>query len=215
MGAEICGIAPVERFENAPKGFHPCDIYSDCKSVIIFGSRFMLGVYQANTNSPYTLVRNIMVDKLDRIAYHLSCELEAEGVVAVPIPSAEPYDFWDSERRHGRGILSLKHAGVLSGLGVMGMNTLLMNKTYGNIIWLGGVLVSAELEPDAEASYEACIPGCTMCLDACPQQALDGITINQKRCRERSISNTEGGGWVLSCNICRKVCPRHGGWEKS
>lgn len=28
-GADACGIAPVERFKNAPEGFHPKDIYSD------------------------------------------------------------------------------------------------------------------------------------------------------------------------------------------
>ena len=27
LGADICGIAPVDRFEDAPKGFHPFHIY--------------------------------------------------------------------------------------------------------------------------------------------------------------------------------------------
>ncbi|MFX1256884.1 MAG: hypothetical protein ACFFAN_03415 [Promethearchaeota archaeon] len=25
LGADICGIATVSRFDDAPKGFHPCD----------------------------------------------------------------------------------------------------------------------------------------------------------------------------------------------
>lgn len=213
MGADICGIAPTARFAEAPKGFHPCAIYPDCRSVIVYGARFLLGPFKASTNSPYTLVRNFMVDKLDRISFLLSIELEKEGITAIPIPSAEPYDYWDPRRNHGRGILSLKHTGVLAGLGVIGKNTLLLNNVFGNMVWLGAVLVSTEFEPDQVASYEACIPGCTLCIDACPKHALDGITLNQKRCRERSISHTEGGGWVLSCNVCRKGCPRHGGWE--
>ncbi len=210
-GADICGIAPVDRFTSAPKGFHPRDVYRDCQSVVVLAARFPLSALQAGTNAPYTFVRNMMVDKLDHISFHLSKELEAEGIASIPIPSAEPYDYWDAAQRHGRGILSLKHAGFLSGIGVLGKNTLLVNDIYGNMIWLGAVLVSAALEPDPIASYEGCIPECTLCIDSCLQHALDGTTINQKLCRERSISSTEGGGWLLSCNTCRIICPNHTG----
>jgi epoxyqueuosine reductase len=213
-GADICGVAPVVRFVDAPKGFHPCDIYPDCRSVVVFASHFPLSTLQARTNAPYTLVRNRMVDKLDWISFHVSGELEREGVVSVPIPSAEPYEYWDASRNHGRGILSLKHAGVLAGLGVLGKSTLLINEKFGNMIWLGAILVSIDLEPDPIASYEGCTSECTLCIDSCPQHALDGITIDQKLCRERSNSCTAGGGWVLSCNICRKICPSHKGLLK-
>jgi epoxyqueuosine reductase len=208
-GADLCGVAPAARFVDAPKGFHPCDIYLDCKSVVVFASHFPVSTLWATTNAPYTLVRNRMVDKLDGISFRTSDELEAEGVVSVPIPSADPYDYWDADHIHGRGILSLKHAGVLAGLGVLGKNTLLMNERFGNMIWLGAILVSADLEPDPIAYYEDCCSECTLCIDSCPQHALDGITIDQESCRRRSISHTPGGGWVLSCNICRKICPYH------
>jgi len=211
QGADICGIASVDRFADAPKGFHPCDIYRGCKSVVVLASHFPLSVLQAETNIPYTFVRNKMVEKLDQISYRLSSDLETDGIMSIPIPSSEPYAYWDAERRNGRGILSLKHAGSLAGVGVLGRNTLLINDTYGNMIWLGAILMSAELEPDPIASYEGCISGCALCMDSCPQHALDGTTIDQRLCRERSISCTDGGGWVLSCNICRSVCPNHAG----
>ena len=213
-GADICGVAPVTRFADAPEGFHPCDIYPDCKSVFVFASHFPLSTLQAKTNSPYTLVRNKTVEKADWISFNVSSELETEGVVSIPIPSADPYDYWDTVRTHGRGILSLKHAGVLAGLGVLGKNTLLMNEMFGNMLWLGAILVSIDLEPDRIASYEDCCAGCTLCIDSCPQHALNETTIDQKLCRQRSISHTPGGGWVLSCNICRKVCPYHAGLHK-
>jgi epoxyqueuosine reductase QueG len=213
-GADICGIAPVARFANAPKGFHPCDIYPDCKSVIVFASHFSLSTLQTRTNVPYTFVRNMMVNKLDGIAYNLSRWLETEDIPSIPIPSADPYEYWDPDKRHGRGILSLKHAGQLAGLGVIGKNTLLINDKYGNMIWLGAILLPIILEPDSLASYVVCTPECTLCIDSCPQHALDGTTINQKLCRERSNSCTEGGGWVISCNICRKVCPNHKGLKR-
>lgn len=209
LGTDICGIGSVSRFSDAPKGFQPVDIYPDCKSVIVFACRFPLSTLKANTNSPYTFVRNMMVNKLDQISFRLSEELERNDIGAMPIPSAEPYDYWDPEERHGRGVLSLKHAASLAGLGVIGKNTLLVNNKFGNMIWLGAVLASIELESDPIASYEGCINKCTICIDSCPQKALNGITLDQKSCRERSISSTEGGGWILSCNICRKICPNH------
>ncbi len=47
LGAELCGIASVERFSRAPQGFHPNDIYTACKSVIVMASRFAWGTLQA------------------------------------------------------------------------------------------------------------------------------------------------------------------------
>ncbi len=211
LGADICGIAPVDRFSDAPQGFHPRDIHEGCRSVIVYASRFPASTLVLPSLTPYTFVRNKMVEKLDAISFRLSEELEAEGIGSVPIPSAEPYDYWDPDRSHGRGILSLKHAAWLAGMGTLGKNTLLINKTFGNMIWLGAVLVSAELEGDPATSYNGCNDGCSICLDACPQQALDGTTINQNLCRARSISSTEGGGWVIACNTCRTVCPHHAG----
>jgi len=207
-------IAPVGRFAGAPEGFRPGDIDPGCRSLVVVACRFPLGTLQAASNVPYTLVRNRLVDRLDTLTCTLAAALETEGITAMPIPSAEPYEHWDAARRHGRGILSLKHAAVLAGLGVMGKNTLLINERYGNMLWLGAVLVGVDLEPDPLAAYEACLAKCTICLDACPQHALDGTTIDQRRCRERSISVTEGGGWVLSCNTCRKVCPQHAGLKR-
>ena len=210
FGADICGIASISRFVDAPNGFHPCDIYPDCKSAIVYASHFPLGTLKSKTNTPYTLVRNTLVQKLDLLSFNLSDELERDGITSVPVPSADPYDYWDAKMNHGRGILSLKHAGVLAGLGKMGKNTLLINDRYGNMIWLGAVLVEADLEPDPMASYDGCPEKCRICIDLCPQDALDGKTINQKLCRENSTSCTDGGGWILSCNICRKSCPNHG-----
>jgi epoxyqueuosine reductase len=155
-----------------------------------------------------------MVRKSDSISFRVSDLLESEAAVSVPIPSADPYEYWDADRNNGRGILSLKHAGVLAGSGVLGKNTILLNERFGNMIWLGAILVSIDLEPHPIASYQGCTSECTLCIHSCPLQALDGITINQKLCREHSNSYTTGGGRVLSCNICRRICPYHQGLLK-
>jgi epoxyqueuosine reductase len=211
LGADLCGIASVERFADAPAGFHPTDVSKDCKSVIAIASRFPVSTLTTSSPAAYTFVRHRLVDKLDSITFQLSSELESLGSCAIPVPSSDPYDYWDESRKHGQGIISLKHAAVRAGLGQIGKNTLLLNDQLGNMLWLGAVLTDQELEPDLLAAYEACIPSCRICLDSCPAKALDGVTIKQQNCRSISGKSTEGGGFVYSCNLCRKICPQHQG----
>jgi epoxyqueuosine reductase QueG len=211
LGMDLCGIASVESFADAPRGFHPTDIVKDCKTVIVMAVRFPVSTLSSPSPATYTFVRNKVMDKVDSITCQLAAELEELGSGAVPIPSSDPYDYWDDSRRHGQGVLSLKHAAVRAGLGQMGKNTLLINDRLGNMLWLGAVLLNKELEPDLIADYQACIAGCRICLQSCPAEALDGTTIVQSKCRGVSAKRTEGGGGVYACNLCRKLCPRHKG----
>jgi epoxyqueuosine reductase QueG len=206
LGADVCGIASIRRFDDAPKGFHPLDVYSETKSVIVFGKQFSKSLFEANTNVPYTFVKNKSVELLDNISIKLALTIDSEGYKAIPIPADEPYEYWDTENRHGRGILSLKHLAQEAGIGCIGKNTLLVNKTYGNRLYLGAVISNVELTED-DLIDNFCPENCNICIKACPQEALDGITINQKKCREKCAISTPGGGFIYSCNICRKVCP--------
>jgi epoxyqueuosine reductase len=205
LGAEVCGISNIDRFQNAPKGFHPLDIYTEAKSIIVFGVHFPVSLFEVNTNVPYTFVKNKCVEVLDNISIKLTMNIESKGYSAVPIPSDEPYEYWDSENIHGRGILSLKHLAEAAGVGFIGKNTLLVNEKYGNRLYIGAVVTNAELEAD-DLVDNLCPDNCNVCIKACPQSALDGITVNQKKCREKCISSIPGGGFVYGCNICRKVC---------
>ena len=206
LGADLCGIASVDRFKDAPEGFHPCDVLPECKSIIVLACKFLKSTLTAKSTIPYTDVRNELSRRMDNLAINLSYRLEANNVTAIPINSIGPTE-WDAKTNKSRGIISLKHAAVAAGLGKIGKNTLLINDTYGNMIWLSAVLVSAELEPDPIALYEGCIPGCTSCLDSCPVQAMDGISMNQMACWNYAFGEHNGGEWRIKCFTCRKVCP--------
>jgi epoxyqueuosine reductase QueG len=206
LGAEVCGIADVGRFSMAPKGFHPSDILAETRSVIVFAKPMSRTAYQTRSLVSYTLLRNRVLVVLDDIAIRMTEEIEAAGGRALPIPSAEPYEFWSTELRHGRGILSLKHAAQLAGIGTLGKNTVLLNPRFGNRLWLGAVVTDLELAPDPMLGKQ-CLEDCRLCLDACPQGALDGTTIVQKLCRERSFKASEGGSWYYACCDCLQACP--------
>jgi len=36
LGVDLCGIAPVNRFADTPKGFRPTGVYKLCKSFVVF-----------------------------------------------------------------------------------------------------------------------------------------------------------------------------------
>lgn len=207
LKADLVGIAPVERFSNAPEGFRPTDIYKHCKSVIVFAKKLPSECLFASNCVPYTHVSNVLTQEVDKLGIEASLILEEHGVRAVPIPSNDPYEHWEPERSYGRAILSLRHAGYLAGLGVLGKNTLLINKDHGNMIKIGAVLVDIKLKGDAIAAYEGCPPDCRLCIDSCPQDALDGRTVNQKLCRPLSNYRTEKGYILMKCNLCRRICP--------
>jgi epoxyqueuosine reductase QueG len=74
------------------------------------------------------------------------------------------------------------------------------------MVYIGAVLTNIELEPDPLIKDISCPPKCKICLDSCPQKALDGSTVNQKLCRQFSGLHHERGFDIYSCNVCRRVC---------
>jgi len=207
LGADLCGIAPVERFADAPAGFGPRDIFPQAKSVVALAKRFPEGPFHARNPIPYTTTNDVILQEVIRLTVLLCAGIEARtGMRAVPVPS-EPYDYWDAENREGRGLLSLKHAGRLAGLGVMTANSLLTNDRYGNRICLGAVLLDVELEGDDLAKYRFDCDSCHLCVDSCPVQAIHDGKVTQKLCRGHSESKTVKGYPVYVCNACRGVCP--------
>ncbi len=214
LGADLCGIASVDSFRKAPVGFRPTDIYTDAKSVVVIAKRFPEGPFLSKSPIPYTVTCITILREVISLTCALCCRLEQEdGVFAVPVPS-EPYEYWDEEKRQGKGILSLRHAGYLAGLGVFGRNTLLANAAFGNRITLGAVLLNVALEPDDLADYDFCSTDCQICIRSCPAGALDGKRVNQKLCREKTEGYTKKGDHVYLCNNCRKLCPNGKGFNK-
>lgn len=205
LGVDLCGIAHIDRFAEAPVGFRPTDIYPQAKSVVVIAKRFPDASLVSENPVPYTSACNSILSMVHQIICQLSVRLQDLGVTAVPIPS-EPYLYWDEEKMEGRGILSLRHAGYLAGLGILGRNTLLINGTFGNRITLGALLLDAELKADPIVTDQSCPENCQACIDACPAKALDGFTVIQKQCREKSQVVTEKGYALYVCNRCRVVC---------
>jgi epoxyqueuosine reductase len=104
-----------------------------------------------------------------------------------------------------------------AGLGWIGKNTnLLTHATAGSWVFIGAILSSAEIEPDAP--IRTTCGGCTRCLDGCPTGALVGPrTIDARRCisyltieHPGALDGWEAGAigdWIFGCDVCQEVCP--------
>lgn len=206
LGADLCGIAAIDRFDGAPEGFHPAAIYPQCRSVVVVAKRLPRGTGLVSPRIVYNKANDMNTFEVDRIAYLAALDIENLGGTAVPLPSDSPYDYWESDSLTGKGILSMRHAAVLAGMGSLGKNSMLINRTFGNMVTIGAILTDLELASDPLAE-DLCIPACRRCLAACPQQALDGTGARQNLCRPHTYDTNARGFGVINCNACRTVCP--------
>ena len=204
LGADLCGIASIDRFDDAPEGFHPRDVMPACRSVISFACRFPVGALACTSPVPYTRIRNSITPKMDQIALDVCIHLDGEGYLAAPVPTNE--SLWDERTGRWRSIVSQKHAAQTAGLGTIGRHSLLITPEYGSMVWLGCVLTDAPLAPDP--LQPPICTGCDLCVAACPVHALDGDDLAQQTCWDHAFGNDpDTKNWRIACHRCRDACP--------
>lgn len=111
----------------------------------------------------------------------------------------------------------------MAGLGWIGKNTCLIHERTGSWYFLGELLLTLALEPDAPPS-DRC-GSCRRCIDACPTQAIipgghpgeQRFYVDARACisyhtieKKNEIpeeARAGNGRQVFGCDICQDVCP--------
>jgi epoxyqueuosine reductase len=115
-----------------------------------------------------------------------------------------------------------REAAVRSGVGFYGKNTMLITRRHGSWVVLGTLVTDVDLDPTPPLGLDC--GECTLCIDACPTDALATAgTLDATRCLSYwSQAPTavpldyreELGAQVYGCDICQDVCPWNRGVEK-
>ena len=105
---------------------------------------------------------------------------------------------------------------VRAGIGWLGKHTNVITRGMGSWVFLGEVLTTLDLEPDA-AAVDMC-GTCTLCIDACPTEAIVApYVVDSNLCLSYLTIEHRGPiagevtekfeGWIYGCDTCQDVCP--------
>lgn len=208
LGADLVGVASIERFSVLPPEADPKYVKPDAKSVIVLGFRLprgaLRGVEQGTawqTMSGANPSNAICIET----TYQLCRALESEGWEAVPL-----FNHTRDLRNQGvrvhpdkpepNVILEMEFAAHAAGLGEIGRGKLFLTPEFGPRQIFTAVVTDLDLAPDKPFSGKVC-DECGACAAACPARALDPESV---------CSSPLSGGtarWyalrIESCQTCK------------
>jgi len=135
-----------------------------------------------------------------------------EDYIAQLNPAIQWYSGVDSKPIFERGLA------VKAGVGFLGKNAMVIRPGMGSYFFIGIVLTTADIEPDAPLTQNC--GSCRRCIDACPAGAIrNDRTVDAVKCTSyKNIERTEpltekeiarSRGWLFGCDICQEACPHN------
>jgi epoxyqueuosine reductase len=208
LGADLVGIASVDRFEGAPPGHGPLELNPMAKSVVVAGIRIpdpvvdsegygekMIDiprdkVVPAIMNDFYMQMGHYAQDLLlNTLAVKLANKLEIGwGLRSLPTPNTFNTGLGRTVMASMIGFFSQRHAATRAGLGEFGFNGLVLTPQFGPRVRFVSVITEAELEPDPLLAEKVCMRGACggkdgpLCFQRCTHGALqmrEGVDIDK------------------------------------
>ena len=190
----------------------PVTLWPDARSAIA------LGMSYAPASDPLALAAHPEVGRISTYAqggdYHKTVKkaLKALARFIVDQAPSELKVFVDTAP------VMEKPLAQAAGIGWQGKHTNLVSREHGSWLFLGVILTSLELQPDAPADQGQHCGSCTRCLESCPTNAFLGPhRIDARRCISYLTIEHDGaipeqlrpliGNRIYGCDDCLAVCP--------
>ena len=182
-GADLFGIASIDRFEEMPKEKHPAMIFPETKSVVVIGRRItrgtLRGVEEGTQFNNYDLFGySWLNDRFTALTTYETVEfLENSGWESVPLPplpvQTPPMGVpVRVDQPPPNVMLDFDDAAVRAGLGEIGYCGVFLSREFGPRQRFQLILTDAELEPDPIATEPICDRDMA-CVETCPLSAIN------------------------------------------
>ena len=190
VGADLVGIAPMTRWEGAPKQMDPRYIMPVANSCIGLAFRVLRGSLRGIEEG--TFFSNYSGMGYGGITYifmpiavnTLAREIEDNGYEAFPMGHQSDWRAIDNEGNLRKGfskpvapgkpapdiMVHLRIAGYLCGLGEIGWSKMLITPEFGPAVRIGLIFTEMELEPDPIYEGPKLCNRCMACVRACPRR---------------------------------------------
>ncbi len=208
--------------KNIEKRFNPKLIFPEVKSVIVTA---------ANYYSDTRRSEDIGVGKISRYAwgddYHIVVKNKLNNLltyIKAINPKADGKVYVDS------GSVMEKVWAQRAGIGWQGKHSIVISPQLGSWFFIGIIFINLELESDYNL-IDQC-GDCTLCIDACPTNAIvEPYVLDARKCISYQTIENKGTidqelkskflnelsttrlvescqqNWIYGCDICQDVCP--------
>jgi epoxyqueuosine reductase QueG len=201
LGFDLLGIAPNDEFPTVPPW---------TRSVVVLGMAALDPFLDVELYAEFEGRKRWSKWAYERLtagAARLALRLVADG------HSAQPLTYENS-----LALLDLKAAAVRAGLGVRGLNDLVITRRYGPRLHFGAVFTDLLLPADKPLCDYYCV-GCSQCITACPTGALGPSGLDRTRCIGEFAPNAAMASLqgqmlefptrhtLVQCAECVNACP--------
>jgi epoxyqueuosine reductase len=194
---------------NVEKRLDPQLLFENAKTIVVVLLNYFPAQTQTDPEAPViskyaygTDYHFVLKDKLQKL--HSFIQTEIKPCNGRPFVDSAPV----LERAWARR----------AGLGWIGKNSNLISVTHGSFLFIGELMLDAELPYDRPKLVRDHCGTCTRCIDACPTKAIvANRVVDARKCISYQTIELKGSldenlkgqfeNRVFGCDICQDVCP--------
>lgn len=199
---DLVGIIETKIYLNNAKALNLNVPFEDYETMIVVGLAYP---YRTIKPTEDYLVPSFYTFGMD---YHLVLKRRISEVMKnINLPYSANVD---NHNHHER------LAAVLSGIGYLGKNQIIISKEFGSYIFLGIIFIDHKFEKEYVMDIVDDCGDCNICIKACPTNALnDGYNkelcisyFNQEKLEFTDFHINKNYS-LFGCDICQMVCPKN------